>query len=217
MLKNIEAAIFDMDGTLVDSMWVWNNIDSLYLKQHNINSNDDFKSEIEHLTFSQTAEYFKNKFNLEDSVEDIINDWNDMAYVEYCNNVPLKPGAKNFLDLLKKKGIKIGLATSNCTMLLEAALKKNEIMDYFDCITTSHEVSRGKNFPDIYLLCAEKLGVDPNKCIVFEDILPAVLGAKKAGMTVVGIEDKFSAKDKKEIINKADYYLSSYENIENLL
>ncbi|WP_373897379.1 HAD family hydrolase [Haloimpatiens sp. FM7315] len=213
MLNNIKAAIFDMDGTLIDSMWIWSKIDTDYLTKRNISVPNDLKGSIEHLTFEETANYFKNRFNLKDSVNDIMQEWNDMAYNEYKFNVDLKPGAKEYLNMLKAMNIKIALATSNNKLLMEMALKKNCIYDYFDAISTTDEVTRGKAFPDIYLLTANKLNIAPCNCIVFEDILPAVKGAKLAGMKVVAIHDTFSENQKKELIKKADKYILNYHEI----
>lgn len=213
MLKNIKAAIFDMDGTLIDSMWVWKTIDVEYLKKRNIEFPSDLRENIEHLSFTETAKYFKERFNLSETIDEIKDEWNYIALKEYTDNVKLKPGAKEFLNLLKSNGIKIGLATSNCDMLLEVALKNNNIYDYFDCITTTNEVHRGKNFPDVYLLCAERLGVVPEECIVFEDILPAVIGAKAAGMKVVGVHDIYSENQKEDITRLADLYIFKYDEL----
>ncbi|MFD3155528.1 HAD family hydrolase [Haloimpatiens sp. FM7330] len=214
MLKNIKAAIFDMDGTIIDSMWVWSKIDNDYLAKRNISVPKDLKDSIEHLTFEETAKYFKNKFNIQDDIKTIMNEWNEMAYDEYKNNVKLKPGVKKFLSLLKSLDIKIALATSNCTLLLETALKQTGIYDYFEIITTTDEVNKGKSSPDIYLLTANKLNVKPEECIVFEDILPAVQGAKAAGMKVVAVHDPFSEYQKNELIKNADKYLTTYEEFE---
>lgn len=213
MFKNVKAAIFDMDGTLIDSMWIWNHIDIEYLKKHNIDIPSDLKENIEHLSFNQTAEYFKDRFSLKSSITEIMNEWNNMALHQYINNVTLKSGAKEFLNLLKSNNIKIGLATSNCDELLEVALKSTGIYDYFDCITTTNEVSRGKNFPDVYLLCAEKLEVSPDNCMVFEDILPAVIGAKAAGMKVVAVHDLYSEPQKEDLMSLADLYIYKYDDL----
>lgn len=215
MLNNIKAAIFDMDGTLIDSMWVWMKIDVNFLKKRNIVCPKNLKEEIQHLSFEETAAYFKRTFSLPESIDEICNEWNDMAFDEYKNNVMLKSGVKKYLDLLKSMDIKVGLATSNCDLLLEAALKANGIYEYFDAITRTDEVSRGKQFPDVYLLTAEKLNVSPEECIVFEDILPAVIGAKAAGMRVVGIHDDYSSYQKSEICTIADKYIYEYSELMN--
>lgn len=213
MLKNISAAIFDMDGTLIDSMWVWDTIDIKYLKKRGFSVPDKLRDDIIHLSFEETALYFKNRFNLSDSIEEIVNEWNDLAYIEYASNVNLKPYAKEYLSKLKAKGIKLAIATSNCTMLLETVLKRHGIYDLFDVITTTDEVDRGKDFPDVYLLSAKKLSVSPSECVVFEDILPAVMGAKAAGMKVVGVHDSYSEYQKNDIMNNADIYINGYREI----
>ncbi|HEY8892667.1 MAG TPA: HAD family phosphatase [Clostridium sp.] len=213
MLTNIKAVIFDLDGTLIDSMWVWNKIDEDYFKNRNMDLPIGLKNQIEHLSFDETASYFKKTFSLLDTVEEIKKEWNDIAYVEYLNNVKLKPGVVKFLSLLKTLNIKIGLATSNTHSLIDAVLHANGIYHYFDCITLTDEVSRGKNFPDVYLLAAKKLGIKPEECIVFEDILPAVKGAKAAGMKVVGVYDDFSKEQKEDIINQADHYIIGYNEL----
>jgi HAD superfamily hydrolase (TIGR01509 family) len=213
MLNNIKAAIFDLDGTLIDSMGIWGKIDIDFLEKRGIEVPSDLREHIEHLSFIDTAKYFKNRFNLSETIEDIMDEWNNMAYYEYSNTVVLKPGAKEYLDCLKAKGIKLALATSNSHVLLEAVLKKNGVFNYFDSITTTIEVERGKNHPDIYLLSASKLQVSPEECMVFEDILPAVLGAKAAGMTVIAINDSYSEHQREDILKNADYYIYEYEEL----
>lgn len=212
-MNNIKAAIFDLDGTLVDSMWVWQQIDIDYLskKGHTVPSN--LNDEITHLSFTQTAEYFKNRFSIEDSVEEIINTWNTMAFNHYKNNVKLKVGALEYLQKLKQSGIKIGLATSNSLPLLTATLKNNNAFDLFDAITVTDEVKKSKSNPDIYLLAAKKLGVEPKDCIVFEDIIAAVNGAKLAGMKVIGVYDEHAKHQINDLKDKCDNYIYSYEEL----
>jgi HAD superfamily hydrolase (TIGR01509 family) len=213
MLTNIKAAIFDLDGTIIDSMWVWGKIDENYFKVRNMDLPLNLKTQIEHLSFDDTAAYFKSNFGILDTIEEIKKEWLDFAYIEYLNNVKLKPGVVEYLSLLKSLNIKIGLATSNSKSLLEAALRSNDIYHYFDSITLTDEVCRGKNFPDVYLLAAERLGVEPSQCLVFEDILPAVKGAKAAGMKVVGVYDYFSKEQKEDISNHADMYITEYDEL----
>lgn len=140
-----------------------------------------------------------------------------MSYNEYTNNIKLKPGAKEFLEYLSNKGVKIGLATSNSMILVETCLKSNNIFNLFDKITLTSEVSRDKSFPDVYLLAAEKLNVSPKDCIVFEDILPAIHGAKSAGMKVIAVNDEpyTPLGDKAKIIKEADIYINDYNTLLN--
>lgn len=213
MLKDIKAAIFDLDGTLIDSMWVWRKIDIDYLKSKGFEMPADLRQCIEHLSFDETAKYFKKRFNLIDSLDKIKDDWTDMAYYEYAHNISLKPYAKEYLALLKSKGIKIALATSNSQLLLEAVLKRHNVFHFFDAVVTANEVSRGKDFPDIYILASERLNTKPENCIVFEDILPAMHSAKEAGMKVIGVYDEFSIDQGTEIKSTCDLFIEGYECI----
>jgi len=213
MLNDIKGAIFDLDGTLVDSMWVWTQIDIDYLKMKGYSMPENLRSEIVHLSFSQTAIYFKEKFNLNDSIKEISEDWHNMAFNHYSNNVKLKLGVRDFLNNLKSFKIKIALATSNSIPLLEACLKNNGIYDYFDSITTTDEVSNGKDCPDVYLLAANKLGINPKDCLVFEDILPAIQGAKAANMKVIAVKDDECLDSKEDLLKYADKYIHSFEEL----
>jgi len=213
MLNKIKAAIFDMDGTLIDSMHVWTKIDHAFLVKRGFQVPTDLKEQIQHLTFIECARYFQTNFALTSSLEEIMAEWNEMAIDEYEYNVKLKPGAKEYLSHLKYLGIKISIATSNSLSLIERVLKSNEIYHLFDSITTVDEVVRGKDFPDIYLLAAKKLGIPPVECLVFEDILPAVLGAKAAGMKVIGVHDTYSDYQQEEIMKHADKYIFEFSEL----
>ncbi|MDD3223341.1 MAG: HAD family phosphatase [Clostridium sp.] len=213
MLKNIKAAIFDMDGTIIDSMWVWDTIDKVYLEKIGLKVPGELRNDIKDLSFLETAHYFKNRFNIKDSPEEIMESWNNIAYFHYLNNVKMKPFAKDYLLKIKKLGTKIGLATSNSNLLVETVLKKYDVYNIFDCITTSDEVARGKDFPDIYLLAAKKLQVSPKDCAVFEDILPGILSAKSVGMTTVGVHDFYSDSEKLDIIKNSDMFIENYKNL----
>jgi HAD superfamily hydrolase (TIGR01509 family) len=213
VFTNIKAAIFDLDGTLVDSMWVWEKIDIDYLQKRNIALPHDLRDHIAHLSFDETAKYFKRRFNLPDTLEEIKSEWNEMALKEYSCNIFLKPGVTEFLDLLRSKNIKIALATSNSQLLLELVLKNNGIYHYFDSITTTSEVSRGKDHPDIYLLAAKKLEVSPENCIVFEDILPAVKSAISAGMKVVGVKDTSACHQEHQIKASSNLFINDFNDL----
>ena len=117
MLKKTEAALFDMDGTLIDSMWMWKNIDIEYLGRYGIELPEDLQKEIEGMSFSETAVYFKERFSLDVPIESIKSDWNQMAWNKYENEVTVKDGVFEFLDYLKEQGIKLGIATSNSVEL----------------------------------------------------------------------------------------------------
>ena len=214
MLEGIQAVIFDLDGTLIDSMWMWRQIDIDYLARHGHELPADLQDSIEGMSFSETAVYFKERFSLSDSLEVIKADWNQMAYDIYVNEVPLKPGVLEFLQYLKRKGIKTGIATSNSRELLLAVLESLGITEYFDEVHTSCEVTRGKPAPDIYLLVAKTLGVTPEHCLVFEDIIQGIQAGKAAGMRVCAVKDAFSVKQEEEKKASADWLIDSFSELD---
>lgn len=213
MFAEIDAVIFDMDGTLVDSMWMWHQIDIEYLGRFGIPLPDKLQADIEGMSFHETAVYFKNRFQLEDSIELIKDTWNAMAWDKYEREVPLKRGVKAFLDLCKSRGIKLGIATSNSRELTETIIKTHSLQEYFDCIMTGCDVKKGKPAPDVYLAVADKLQVRPERCLVFEDILPGIMAGKNAGMRVCAVEDAYSADIRTQKQELADYYITDYTEL----
>ena len=218
MIKNqLDAVIFDLDGTLVDSMWVWEKVDETFLGQLGIEVPSDMNKDLEGKSFTETAIYFKERFKLEMSVEEIKQSWNEMGWEFYTHQVPLKKGVKEFLEFLSEQGIKMGIATSNSIELVRAVLKALDIERYFVQIRTSCEVGRGKPFPDIYLKVAEDLQVDPSRCLVFEDIPNGVRAGKNAGMTAWGVLDRQEAALWEETKDLADDHITDYHEAINKL
>lgn len=213
MLRNKKAVIFDLDGTLVDSMWMWRDIDIEYLARFNIPFPEDLQEEIEGKSFSETAVYFKERFNIPDSLEEIKETWNRMAYDKYTKEVFLKKGALEFLSYCKSHGILMGIATSNSRELVDSTVKSLEVEEYFSCIMTACDVPRGKPAPDIYLAVADELGVKPEECLVFEDIIMGIQAGKSAGMEVCAVEDDYSEFQKEMKLEMADYYIRDFEEI----
>ncbi len=210
MLQDIRAVIFDLDGSLVDSMWMWRAIDIEYLGRFGIPLPEDLQSCIEGMSFSETAVYFKEHFPIPDSIDRIKEDWNRMAWDKYANEVPLKPGIPEFLERCREEGIKLGIATSNSRQLVENIAKVHNLRDYFSCIMTGCDVAHGKPSPDIYLAVAEALDCPPSQCLVFEDIIPGIQAGKAAGMRVCAVEDAYSVNDRERKKTLADYYISDY-------
>ncbi len=214
MLNNIDACIFDMDGTLIDSMWMWKDIDIEFLGRKNITIPDNLQKQIEGMNFLQTAVYFKEHFGFEESVEEIMHIWNCMAMDKYRYEVFLKDGAEDFLRYLKLHDVKLGIATSNSGKLAMCSLDSLGITDYFDAIITGNDVEKGKPDPEIYLKCAGTLGISPSKCLVFEDILPGIESAHRAGMKVCAVYDDYSADTDDWKRAQSDYYINGFADIE---
>jgi 16S rRNA pseudouridine516 synthase len=216
MLKDIDALIFDLDGTLVDSMWIWHDIDVEFLAHYNIELPNNLQYEIEGMSFTETAHYFKKRFAISDDVEKIKNDWNEMAWEKYTTEVPMKPGASEFLHYAKEKGFKMGIATSNSVELVKRITDVHGLHNYFSVIKTSCEVAKGKPAPDIYLLAAKELLVKPERCLVFEDIIPGIIAGKSAGMKVCAVEDEYSVATRQDKIKLSDYYIYHYDEVNRL-
>lgn len=210
MLKDIDAVIFDLDGSLVDSMWIWRDIDIEYLDKFGISLPENLQSEIEGKSFSETAYFFKERFQLPVSIEAIKEDWNRMAWDKYSHQVPLKEGVNEFLKLCRSKNIKLGIATSNSRALVENVASVHGLDDYFSCIMTGCDVEKGKPAPDIYLAVAKELQVKPARCLVFEDVIPGIQAGKAAGMKVCAVADEYSAHQQEEKKALADYFIESF-------
>ena len=170
-LENKKAVLFDLDGTLVDSMWMWEDIDIEYLGRYGYELPPELQKDIEGMSLSETAVYFKERFSIPESLEEIKSTWMDMARDKYTNKVPLKPGAREFLVWLRQQGIRTGIASSNGIELVETVLKAQGIQEYLESVHTCCEVPKGKPAPDIYLLVAETLGVKPEECLVLRMFL----------------------------------------------
>ena len=200
----MKAFIFDLDGTLLDSMGVWLDIDIAFLRKRGIAVPDDYADSISAMSFPEAAAYTIKRFGLPDSAGDLMREWNDMATYAYGHTVRMKPHAKEYLAALRGRGAKLAIATSSIPELYMPALRNHGIHDWFDAICDADEAGHGKSRPDIFLLAARKLGVRPRDCVVFEDILVAAKSAKGAGMTVYGVYDKASQADWEQIKNTAD-------------
>ena len=213
MLENIKAVLFDMDGTLVDSLWMWGDIDVEYLGRHGYEVPADLQHTIEGMSFSEAAVYFKEHFRLPATVEEIKAEWIEMAKDKYAHEVPLKPGALRLLKYLKEQGIPMGIATSCSRELLEAVLKSLKLSEYMDYCMTSCEAGAGKPAPDIYQKVAEQLGAAPEECLVFEDTIAGIQAGLNAGSRVCAVAEEQSERWKEQILGLADYYIESFDEI----
>ena len=209
-LDKFDAYIFDFDGTLIDSLGLWHQIDIIYLARFGYRVPKGLGDEINGMSFTETAQYFKDRFNLPFSVEHIKQDWIDLSHDYYMNSVEFKPGAKEFLEYLKDK--RVGIATSNQAFTTERFFRKRGI-DSIDAFSYSCDVKRGKPFPFVFLQAADMLGVNPHNCLAFEDTYEGVLAAKRAGMTVVAVKDKHSKNQEQKIKNLADYYIEDFREL----
>ena len=216
MLSGVRAVLFDLDGSLMDSMWMWKQIDIEYLGMHGKECSPTLQKDIEGLSIVEVAHYFKKNYGITDSIEDMIDTWNDMAFDKYSHEVNLKPGAMEFLNYCKDKDIKLGICSSNSSKLINAVLDAHKIKDRFGIIITGHDVSCGKPDPECYLTAAKALDVDLSTCLVFEDLVKGIEAGNNAKMRTCAVRDEYSEYQWKEKVEIADYYINDYYDIFSL-
>lgn len=209
----MKAAIFDLDGTLIDSLGVWDKVDRTFLADRGFNGPDDLGAIIKNMSFSQAAEYFIERFFLSDTVDQLITVWKDMAYEEYAHNIQLKAGVREYLLTLKQREIKMGIATASEKSLTEAVLSRHGLLEMFQTVVTVSETGKGKEHPDIFLKAASNLGVSPQYCRVFEDSLHGARSAKRAGMQVYAVYDDYSADERAELELISDKYILDFREL----
>ena len=206
-LRNVRGVIFDLDGTLLDSMEMWKEIDREYLARFGLAAPEDLQRRIEGMSVPDLALWFKQSFSIPDSPDKIIADWNAMAREEYLHRLPLKEGAAALVKALADAGIALGIATTNYRDLTEGCLERHGLLPYFSAVVTSREINRGKPDPEIYLKAAACMGTAPASCLVFEDIPAGILAGKRAGMQVVAVGDAASADAEEEKRQMADEFV----------
>jgi len=211
-MKAYKAYIFDLDGTLLDSMGVWDQIDIDFLAKRGIAVTPDYMEAISSMAYHEIAAYTIKRFALTDSIEGLKREWNDMAAYAYGHTVRMKPYAKEYLLTLRESGAKLAVATSLFPELCGPVLQNNGIDKVFHAICNTVETGCGKSRPDVFLLAAEKIGVPAGDCLVFEDILAAIKSAKNAGMDVCAVYDKMSENDWEEIKAAADYAIVDFRD-----
>lgn len=210
---SIKYMIFDMDGTLLDSLSVWADSDREFIMGLGLEYDYKCSLAMKKMHFDSACEYLVQEYSLPFSAEETGKRILAIVEEHYINGVPLKCGAEEFLAYAKKRGINMCVATSNKKALAEAALEAKGIMKYFEFVLTSDEIGCGKESPEIFLKAAEKLGATPEETVVFEDSIHAVLSAKSAGFTVVGVYDPLCPEEFSEIEKTADKTVKSFKEL----
>ena len=213
---NIKGAIFDLDGTLLDSMGIWDTVGADYLRSLGIRPQEKLKEIIKDMSMVQGASYFQEAYGVDKTVHEIIAGINARIEGFYKNEAVLKAGAADFLRKLAEKNVKMCIATATDKYLVEAALVRCGVRGYFEEIFTCTEVGYGKDEPEIYETALQSLGTQKSETGVFEDAVYAARTAKRAGFVVAGVYDRFE-KEQEKIRNLSDYYITSFAETEGML
>ena len=213
LISRYKAAIFDLDGTLVDSMAVWDHICRDWLKSKGKVPEHALEEKLLTMTLEQSAEYVINFYNIDLPPSRIIKEWEGMVLYQYKHTILLKDGAAELIKSLAASGMKLGIATSCFPAACESVLSRHGIRNYFSAIVHADSVSRNKTFPDIFLACAEKLGTEPKDCVVFEDLCAALAGIRAAGMDAVAVYDDSGAGEWEKFKREADYAVVSMREL----
>lgn len=209
-----DAAIFDLDGTLLDSMYVWHHIDEVYFARRGMKTPPDYGRALAGLSYRESAEYTKQRFGFTEPWQEIVQEWTDLAREEYAERVPLKPGAREYLLSLKRAGVALAVATALPEYLYRPCLEHLGVLNLFDALCSTDDTGgRGKKNGEVFLLAASRLGVEPCKCAVFEDTLEGMRGAKRAGMMAYCAKDASNSHAHPEIAAFADGMIDSFLDI----
>lgn len=210
----LQSAIFDMDGTLLDSMHIWRDIGPRMLRARGIEPAPGLGEQLKPMTAWQGAAYCKEAYRLPETVEEVYAQIEAQVRLFYETEVKAKPGVKKVLSLLKMEGVWMYIATATDRHLAEAALRHAGIQDYFRGLVTSAETGVGKDVsPEIYERALRRLRSNKQDTVIFEDALHAIRTAKAGGFRVAAIYDPSAEEDQEEIRSLADYYYRSFEEL----
>ena len=210
----IKGVVFDVDGVLLNSMPVWENLGELYLERLGVEAEKDLGETLFAMTLEEGAQYLISRYGLDKTPEEIIKGLNREVKDFYVSKVPLKEGVRQYLYEFRERNIPMVIATTGDRENAQAALKSLKVYSYFQGIFTCSEIGSGKNQPDIYHAAALQLDTDPKETLVFEDALHAIQTAKRAGFKTVGVYDRANDRNLAQIWNTADIYLPEFKDFD---
>lgn len=214
----IKAAIFDLDGTLIDSMPYWQNVGGDYIKSRGGTPERDLDRKFEKMTVVESAEFIKQNYLPDESVEEIANGITNAIEGAYINTIPLKEGCLEFLSALKENGVHLAVATVSSKALAEAVLSRCGVLEFFDGIASCAELNTNKSTsPLVYEKALEITGQKKENSIIFEDAAHGIKTALAANFRVAGIFDKTSQHNAKELKEICNYYFYDWHSAKQAL
>ncbi len=210
VILKVKAAIFDLDGTILDSMPMWHRFGANYLSSLGIKAEENLDRKLFHRTSEQSAQYLIDMYQVPKTIPEMLQEMNELCLLYYQNQVPLKEGFWEFLEGLAAKNVKLAVATVSNIDCAVAGLKRNQVFDLFDTVVTVEDVGIGKESPKVFQEAAQRLHVPVRQSYVFEDALHAVLTAKKAGFKTIGVKEPINIYFEDELREVCDFFLESY-------
>ena len=210
---NITGAIFDFDGTVFDSMHIWKGVKFQFFDRIGLVLSEEQREEFKNLFLLEAIELAKKRFDLKMTDKELFNEFFTMIKEKYLADTEPKNDIIEFLEKLKAKGVKMGIATATGEPALIAVLEKFNMIHYFQEIYSTYTVGASKTEPKVYDVVLNELGTEKQTTWIFEDALYAAKTAKKAGYKVVGIYDK-SEPEQEELKNLVDIYINNYSELD---
>lgn len=210
---NITGAIFDFDGTVFDSMHIWKGVKFQFFDRIGLVFSEEQREEFKNLFLLEAIELAKKRFDLKMTDKELFNEFFTMIKEKYLADTEPKNDIIEFLEKLKAKGVKMGIATATGEPALIAVLEKFNMLHYFQEIYSTYTVGASKTEPKVYDVVLNELGTEKQTTWIFEDALYAAKTAKKAGYKVVGIYDK-SEPEQEELKNLVDIYINNYSELD---
>lgn len=205
--------LFDMDGTLLDSNGVWQEVDTAFLAKRGIPYTRDYYEGVAHTIFPLAAKFTKSFCRLPESEEEIMAEWMEMAGDLYATDVEAKPGIREYLDKLQQQGQRMAVVTSAVPVHCTSALAHLDLARYFERVFFAQELGLEKKDPALWRAVAEALHVPPEDCVVFDDSVAACRGAKAAGMRAVGVHDPYFAGTEGDMKTLCDRYITGWAEL----
>ena len=199
-IRNIKSAVLDMDGTLIDSMGIWHEIDKKFFAEHGLNPPEGISNQVNKMTMQEWAEYFTSEFDINMTGEEVIHRIGQMCYEYYAEIIPMKPHVVEFLNFLDSQGISYGIATATYRKSAEAVLKRLGILDRMQFVLTAEDVPSSKKTPEMFLKASELLESTPYETVVVEDSLHCLETAVRAGFSTIAVHDDAVPVHEEEVI-----------------
>ena len=213
----ITGEIFDLDGTLIDSMPMWHNFVKIYLEKYGLTPDEYLQANAKDMSFEQSSEYICKHYDINKTPDEIAKDMTDTAADAYANTIGIKHDVKPFLFALRCKGVRMCIATASPREWAQAALKRLNIDHYFSVILSCYDLNTSKSDSFIYDRAFDILGTDKETTYIFEDSVNCIRTAKAAGYRVIGVKDEMSAPDEEEIKKLSDIYIKDFDDFRGMV